>query len=565
MTTKLKAILFSILVAVSSFAQEPTITIQKSAELVTIPVLVTDKSGKPVHGLTRQDFTVTEDGKTTRSLAIFDELKSVSSPVVSSQAKDPGFSNFASGDGQPRRVTIIVLDMVNTPFLAQAHARSELLKFLSDNLHGEEPVALLTIGRSGLHEVHAITTSPQVLLTAVKNVAGQVTSTDSRTAAPSHQFTTEMDRARTTEEKLLSDFRHQWDGITEEFQDREAIRTTLAALEQIAQAFSGVPGRKTMIWASGGFPFLVEDRMSLLGFGTDTLADYDRAWKSLNSANIAVYPIDALGLSNSIYNRGFDTTRHFPTPTPGVRDQRFPVTDAQRSISAPRYDRFAQSQNTLRAFASATGGVACLDRNDLSNCFREAQQDSDSYYMLGYYLPSDERKPGWHKLKVSLNEKHAQIRARTGFLIPDPDVIHKFDTRKAEVLTALGSPVDYTGLHLFVRWGEQKTDPKHADRTLARFRVSLPPSSLTVDVEQNNEINLDIAALAMSDDAREAGEYTKTVEAKLKPETLALVSKGGMHFSDTISLPKGRFTVKFVIRDNLGGKIGTVTAPIQVN
>src|SRR3954447_8608652 len=65
MTTKLKAILFSILVAVSSFAQEPTITIQKSAELVTIPVLVTDKSGKPVHGLTRQDFTVTEDGKTT--------------------------------------------------------------------------------------------------------------------------------------------------------------------------------------------------------------------------------------------------------------------------------------------------------------------------------------------------------------------------------------------------------------------------------------------------------------------------------------------------------------------
>jgi VWFA-related protein len=560
----LRAILFSTVFAVSSFAQEPTVTIQKSAELVTIPVLITDKSGKPVHGLTKQDFTVIEDGKTSRSIAVFDELKSVTGPVVAAQSKEPGFSNFASSDGQPRRVTIIVLDMVNTPFIAQAHVRSDLLKFLSASLHDDEPMALLIIGRNGLRQIHAITTSPQVLVAALRNVSGQVSSSDTMAnSAAMSQASAELNRARTEEEKQLSDFRHQSDGLVEEFQEREAIRTTLQALEQIGQAFSGVPGRKTLIWASGGFPFLIEDRMSILGFGTDTLADYDRTWRALNSANIAVYPIDALGLSNSVYNRQFDPTRRFPSPPAGAARSRFPESNTQSVI--PRYDRVRQTQDTLRAFANATGGVACLDRNDLSNCFREAQQDSDSYYMLGYYLPTDQRKPGWHKLKVSVNQSHVQVRARTGFLIPDPTVVQKEDTRKTEVLTALGSAVDYTMLHLFVTWGEFKPDQAHPDRVFARFRVSLPPNSLTVDVEQNNHINLDIAALALTDNMKEGGEYTKTVDAKLKPETLASIRAGGLKFFDVISLPKGRFTVKFVVRDNLGGRIGTVTAPIEVN
>src|SRR6185369_655137 len=100
------ATLLTLLLAMSSLGQEPTTTIQKSSELVTIPVLITDKSGKAVHGLTKQDFTVIEDGKTTRTLAIFDELKSASGPIAAPATKDPGFSNFASSDGQPRRVTI---------------------------------------------------------------------------------------------------------------------------------------------------------------------------------------------------------------------------------------------------------------------------------------------------------------------------------------------------------------------------------------------------------------------------------------------------------------------------
>src|SRR5512146_3202955 len=73
--------------------QQPTITIQKSAELVTIPVLVTDKSGKPVHGLTKQDFTVKEDGKIDRPIAVFEELQATPGPIQTASNTKAVFSN----------------------------------------------------------------------------------------------------------------------------------------------------------------------------------------------------------------------------------------------------------------------------------------------------------------------------------------------------------------------------------------------------------------------------------------------------------------------------------------
>ncbi|HET9804208.1 MAG TPA: VWA domain-containing protein, partial [Candidatus Acidoferrum sp.] len=349
----------------------------------------------------------------------------------------------------------------------------------------------------------------------------------------------------------LSQFMKDSESMVNGFQQREAIRTTLAALEQIAQAFGGLPGRKTLIWASSGFPFLVEDPHALLGFGTDTLADYERTFRAMNTANIAVYPIDAVGLFNPSYAQ-FDAAR---SGNPRL----------SRPSNRPVYDRYQQSQDTLRAFASATGGNACLNTNDLAKCFQQAEQDSDAYYMLAYYLPSDDRKPGWHKLKVTVDRKDTHVRARTGFLVTNPEVIKQNDTRKTEILTALASPVDYTSLPFIVGWDDTKPDDAHPGRVLARFKVGVPTDALTIDADQKNHLQLDVVALAFTDKRQEAGEFTKTIEAHLKPETLDAVHRGGIKISDEMSLPKGKFTVRFVVRDDLGGRIGTVTAPVEIN
>jgi len=539
--------------------QQPTITIQKSAELVTIPVLVTDKSGKPVHGLTKQDFTVKEDGKIDRPIAVFEELQAIPGPVQKAPKADTVFSNFAVSDTKLHRVTIIVLDMLNTPFTAQAHARSELIKFLASNVRGNDPIALLVIGRTGLTQIHAVTSNPEVLIQALKRVRGKYSDADSIEANETAQANLDDFNAATSIEKQdvsdetdqLNQFMKDSESMANAFQQREAIRTTLAALEQIAQAFGGLPGRKTLIWASSGFPFLVEDPQSLLGFGTDTVADYERTFRAMNTANIAVYPIDAVGLFNATYAQ-FDPARR--------GNPRLP-----RASTRPVYDRYQQTQDTLRAFAYATGGNPCLNTNDLAKCFQQAEQDSDAYYMLGYYLPAGDRKPGWHKLKVTVDRKDTHVRARSGFLVANPEVIRQDDTRKTEILTALGSPVDYTGLPFVIGWGEVKPDEGHPGRMLAQFQVGLPANAFTIDADQKNHLQLDVAALALTDKRKEAGELTKTIEAHLKPESLDSVRRGGIRFTDRLSLPKGRFTVRFVVRDDLGGRIGTVTAPVDIN
>ncbi len=542
--------------------QQPTITIQKSAELVTIPVLVTDKSGKPVHGLMKQDFTVKEDGKIDRSLAVFEDLQAVTGPVQRVSKSEPVFSNFGASDSKLHRITIVVLDTLNSTFTAQAHARSELIKFLANNVRGNDPIALLVIGRTGLTQIHAVTSNPEVLIQALKRVRGQYSNADSIAANEAAQANLEDSNAFdvntnvqqqdvSDETDQLNQFMKDSESMANAFQQSEAIRTTLAALEQIAQAFGGLPGRKTLIWASSGFPFMVEDPKSILGFGTDTVADYERTFRAMNTANIAVYPIDAVGLFNPSYAQ-YDVARS--------GNPRLP-----RPSTRPVYDRYQQSQDTLRAFASATGGNACLNTNDLAKCFQQAEQDSDAYYMLAYYLPSDDRKPGWHKLKVTVDRKDIHIRARSGFLVTNPEVIKHQDTRKTEILTALASPVDYTGLRFTIGWGEIKPDDAHPGRVLAKFEVGLPADAFTIDTDQQNHLELDLAAVAFTDKKKEAGELTRVIEAHLKPETLDSVRRGGLRFTSHISLPKGRLTVRFVVRDDLGGRIGTVTAPIDIN
>ena len=218
----------------------------------------------------------------------------------------------------------------------------------------------------------------------------------------------------------------------------------------------------------------------------------------------------------------------------------------------------------MKSFAEATGGKPCLDRNDLATCFNQATKDSDFYYMLAYYLPEDDRKPGWHKLKVSVDRKDISVRARSGFFVPDHSKPGA-DSLKNELNMAFSSPLDYTGIQLFARWVEKKTDPKDASRIEGVFEIAMLGTSLTIDSGDNNHINLEIAALAFDDKGKIVGSVSKSIDGRLKPENADLIRKDGLRYRDAIGLPKGKYTVKMVVRDNLAGKMGSVSAPVSVN
>src|SRR5450432_283869 len=124
------------------------ITFSSRTELVTVPVVVTGKKGKHLTGLKQSDFEIEENGQ-RREIATFQEITTLDSPMKTSPSTFP-LSNFASNGQDQRLVTIIVVDLLNTPFMYQASAREQLLKFLNSHLNQSGPTALTVLTSRGL-------------------------------------------------------------------------------------------------------------------------------------------------------------------------------------------------------------------------------------------------------------------------------------------------------------------------------------------------------------------------------------------------------------------------------
>jgi len=333
------------------------------------------------------------------------------------------------------------------------------------------------------------------------------------------------------------------------FQQRLAITYTLQAMQQVAQALSGFPGRKSLIWASGGFPFSVSDNtMQLAPAGRDSLTDvlpmYEHTWQLLNNAEIALYPVDVKGLQ-------------------AVGMPSAAVSNPGRNYGRNMTWRNLDTQATLQTFASMTGGRAYYNSNDLVKGFRNAVDDSAQYYMLGYYLDRTKTKSGWRKLAVKVKRDHVDIRARSGFFVTNA-TIDPESSRNSDVSSALQSPLDFTSLALVARWN--KIEPsQEPGKKRVNFEMHLAADPALIDDADNNHLVLEFLAMAKTPEGKPIDHPAgQKVDAHLTPEKLEAVRRIGLAYNGALELAPGEYTVRFVVRDGLSGRIGSVAAPLKV-
>jgi len=542
--------------------------------LVLVPVVVSRKNGTHIEGLGRAAFKIEEQGK-IREATIFEEVKTVAPDPKSRPAKVPeGHSNFNFGDAQNWRMTMILVDMLNTPYLSQTEGKRRLIAYLSKQLQRDEPTALFGLSRRGLKELHPFTTDTTVLITALKKLQARAGANETETQSAERVATTSDlvtqlaaipggDASVRESSQQIADFLNDTEAIITAFQERQSIRTTLTALMEIANAYKVIPGRKTLIWATSGFPFLINDPRLSTGVDSDLLQQYESTWRALGAADIAVYTVDVTmhgGVGTGMPIGHYDGTQpswvspaHGGTPRKGT------------SVAGTLYDKEAQQRDTLRAFAEETGGTSCTNTNELEGCFALAIEDSRSYYLLGYYLPSEDVKPGWHKLKVKVNAERAHVRAREGFYVSSPRE-DSDEVRNRQMADALRSPVEYTGVILNVREipVAANTKPAAAGQSTHDFSVDVLGRSIMVDSQNGNAVDLSVIALAFGADGKNAGQIENRLVAKLKPEILTRVRNSGLGMRQSLELAPGNYELRFAVRDNLSGEIGSVGYPFEV-
>ena len=514
--------------------------------LVEVPVVVTDKSGVPITTLTQADFKVMQDGK-EQHIVGFEKI-TAKQAAQSTPAPAGPISNVPASGEAAHSVTLMVLDTVNTPFLNQANARSQLIKYLAGKLQPNQAFGLCVITSRGVKVLSGITTDPNVLIAALKKATGEVSpmellDKDAQVLASTGVTTNGMlggISPNTPIDALVRDFILRQDAVEGAYHQAKAIEITLRAFLSIAWSLSGVPGRKSLVWVTGSFPFYLDSYTTIPG-GGELASLYERAMKALNDAQISVYPVDAHGLLSDPTFAGDNNGSMLGAPEGGV--------DLLNESSV----------NSLKNFAKMTGGVAYYNTNDLSGAFRRAAADSSSYYLLTYYLDTHNTRPGWRKLQVNLSRKDVEVRARAGFLVTaanvDPDITHK-----ADMQFALGSPLESTGIAVTARWLGTTAD---GTKKKIAFALQVPESGL-IDEADKNHFDLEFLAQATLKGTA-ADTVGQTIKGNVRAESMAKLKSDGIFYKNALDLPPGDYQVRFIVRDNVSGRIGSLTTTLAVN
>lgn len=549
-------------------------TLSVRTNLVLVPVVVTDKAGNHITGLKQQDFEVRENGK-RQQLVSAEELSADTAKVQSVSTNPNMFSNQLATE-HPKKLEIIAIDQINTPFSTREDARRGLLTFLAKSVDANTLLALVAFRTDGVHVIHNFTADPAVLVAAVnkvqpvlnrqdrrtQNISGDLTEADVEAAQIEALFANaDVGGAISTAQALAAARASIAQGtakVDASMQSQDAL-ITLECLQQVAQYFRGVPGRKSLIWASSAFPFALGAEASALTRGT-TYDDWQQTFHLLQDANVSVYPVDVSGLvpagtANNLQSLGTGMMRN-STAEGGVAAR----TGALGGLESGRFmDPIEARHETMRQLADITGGQAFYNSNNGAELFRRAAEDSGQYYQLAYYA-QETGKPGWRKLSVKVDKSGVKVRSRDGYFFHNPENDSE-SMRSAEEIIALDSDFAFRGLPITGVWQQVE---KLGNQRKVHFQLSIPAGVPLIETDKENHISFDFRVSANAPNGKQAAILGQRLDSHLKKDAVDEIQSRGLGYANTLTLDPGRYMVHFVVRDNLRGALGSVVVPLTV-
>ena len=521
----------------SSEKGNSSFVIKTSARIVLLDVLVTDIAGKPIHGLKARDFTVLEDRK-PQKLRGFEErgpdIGTVRYPAAPKLPPDT-YTNYLATP-ETGAITILLFDSLNTDAQSLVTARQQLLRYLR-GLHDNTRIALFALDWE-LHLIHGFTDDPRELIEAAQQLSSSPHPMYSNARGVSEALAEAKEAGVDKSPKMYEALaRFLW----EDLEGKEESRTivTLEALNKLARNMAVFSGRKNLIWISGGLPF---DPAS-------TAPQIERTASLLAATQMAVYPIDARGLS-------------FPGADAATRSTEIyaPAQTQDYETLSGQGEEILTVRETMTSLADLTGGHAYYNRNDLQSAIKESVESGSNYYTLAYRPENENWNGKFRKITVNVSIPKVKVNCRRGyFAVPNPLGSPDID-RTFSLAMQPTAPVS-TSLIIKARLlpPQQPGTPALID-----FLTDVHDLSLTDTSDHRRAPDVLFVAAARDLKGKPNGTVSATYRQALRPAELESLMRTGLQLRQEMMLMPGTYLLRLGVVDRLSGKIGTLDIPLTI-
>jgi VWFA-related protein len=506
-------------------------TFKSTSELVLVNVTVRDSKGNPVRDLKREDFTVLEDNKSQQIVSFDQENTDAVLSTAASEAallapsparKDQPAPSLEARPLKDRRLIILFFDLSSMQPDEIDRATAAAQNYVDKQMVAADLVSVVSLG-SGLNVNQDFTSDKALLKKALQTFNLGAGGGFEEGSTGTTEGTSETGGSFTVDDTEYNVFNT----------DRR-----LQALRSIADKLSAIEEKKSLIYFSSGM-----DRT-----GIENQSQLRSATNAAVRANMAIYTMDIRGLQALVAGgEAQNASMRGTSPYSG------------KSV-ASQYDSNATTQETLVTLAGDTGGRAFLDSNDFGRVFTGVQQDTSLYYLLGYHSSNTARDGHFRRITVRVNRPGVKIDFRRGYYAPADFQHSTRDDRERQLDVELASDLSTTDLPVYLSAAYFRIAER---KFYVPVSVVVPGSQIPFTHSNDQDrATLDVLGVVTDPEKRPVGQIRDTV--KLALNVSQLVQRKNVQYNSGFVLPPGAYHLKFVVRENQGGRLGSFETDFAV-
>jgi VWFA-related protein len=512
--------------------QNGTFTLTVNSQLVIETVVVKDKKGNFVPGLTAKNFTVTEDGQ-PQTIRIFEHqaLSTATTPLPVTPRDDEQITLYKTltrtqivpeSPGKPQysdhRLLALYFDMTAMPPDDQQRALAAAEKFVRIQMTAADLVAILRYQGGSVDVVQDFTGDRNRLLSIFETMIvgegqGSVESIDDASSA-------DTGAAFGQDDSEFNIFNN----------DRQ-----LSALQTTAKMLGSLSEKKSLIYFASGMRL----------HGLDNLAQLHATVDAAVRSGVSFWPVDARGLVAG-------------APL-GDATQGSPGNAGMYSGAAAEAvtNQFQQSQDTMYSLGADTGGKSLFDNNDLTRGIVQAQRAIEDYYIVGYYTTNTAQNGRFRRVKITTDSPLAdKLDYRQGYYANK--TFNRFTEvdkeRQLEDALLLGDPVTDLTIAMEIDYFQLNRAEYYVP-----IIVKIPGRELALAKKFGAEHTLIDFVCEVKDETSgmTMSNVRDFVNIKLSDSTAAELAHRPVEYDSGFTLFPGKYTIKFLARDDETDRIGT--------